>query len=107
MGKCDCYRVEKKIVGWCNCNEPIFWSVFRCYGTKERDECSCGGDRTKCDFYPEIREKANKDVYIQEAISYFKYGIRHDVFSEPVITYAKMAVEALETQLSEKRQKNG
>ena len=29
-----------------------------CNGTRERDECSCGGDRTKCDFYPEVREKA-------------------------------------------------
>ena len=32
-----------------------------CWGTKETDECSCGGDRTKCDFYPEVREKAFKE----------------------------------------------
>lgn len=33
-----------------------------CNGTRERDECSCGGDKTKCDFYPEVREKAMKEI---------------------------------------------
>ena len=23
-----------------------------CLGTKDREECSCGGDREKCNFYP-------------------------------------------------------
>ena len=22
-----------------------------CYGTKEREECTCGGDKNKCNFY--------------------------------------------------------
>ena len=26
----------------------------RCLGTKEVETCSCGGDESKCDFYPEI-----------------------------------------------------
>lgn len=59
--KCDCYhtQIEKQhtyhITG-----EPVYYDaeVSVCYGTKERDRCSCGGDRTKCDFYPEVREKA-------------------------------------------------
>ena len=29
-----------------------------CSGTKECDACSCGGDKTKCDFYPDIKRKA-------------------------------------------------
>ena len=29
-----------------------------CYGTKECEECSCGGNREKCDFYPEYRKKS-------------------------------------------------
>lgn len=29
----------------------------RCDGTKEIDLCHCGGDESKCDFYPEVREK--------------------------------------------------
>lgn len=32
----------------------------RCWGTRECDPCSCGGDETKCDFYPEKRSKAMK-----------------------------------------------
>ena len=32
-----------------------------CTGTKELDECSCGGDCTRCDFYSEVREKAIKE----------------------------------------------
>ncbi len=27
----------------------------RCSGTQEVDVCNCGGDRSKCDFYPEKR----------------------------------------------------
>ena len=27
----------------------------RCNGTKEVDLCHCGGDKSKCDFYPEKR----------------------------------------------------
>ena len=35
---------------------------------------------------------------VQEAINHYEYGITHDIFSEPVTTYAKIAVEALEKQ---------
>lgn len=30
----------------------------RCNGTKEREYCKCGGDPSKCDFYPEEMENA-------------------------------------------------
>ena len=58
--KCDCYqkRTYKSVNG-----ERDFIK-YECWGTKERDECSCGGDRTKCDFYPEVREKAEEDSLI-------------------------------------------
>ena len=57
----------------CNCYDEteIFYNSFgvgqskiiqRCLGTTECDECSCGGDRAKCNFYPEVREKAKKEV---------------------------------------------
>ena len=61
MKKCECYCEEKKIVGWCNCQQPIYASVRRCNGTRERDVCSCGGDHTKCDFYPEVRKRVQKE----------------------------------------------
>lgn len=37
-----------------------------CNGRLERDQCNCGGDRCKCDFYPEIREKACKERSLKE-----------------------------------------
>ncbi len=33
-----------------------------------------------------------------EAIKHFEYGIIHDIFSEPVTSYARMAVDALREQ---------
>ena len=37
----------------------------RCYGTKDRDLCSCHGDVSKCNFYPEKR-KENKTMNTAE-----------------------------------------
>ena len=39
--KCQCYRTE--------------YGNNVCYGTKEKEVCSCGGDKRKCDFYEEVR----------------------------------------------------
>ncbi|MFA5720589.1 MAG: hypothetical protein WC939_06000 [Acholeplasmataceae bacterium] len=38
---------------------------------------------------------------IKEAIHHFEYGISYDVFSEPVTSYAKLAIEALKKELDE------
>lgn len=51
--KCSCYCQETK-------------TQSRCNGTRERDICSCGGDESKCDFYPEKREKAAKVDHITD-----------------------------------------
>ena len=37
-----------------------YYGESRCLGTKEVETCSCGGDESKCDFYPEKRKKAEK-----------------------------------------------
>lgn len=39
----------------CDCYHPNGY----CLGTKEMDECGCGGDESKCDFYDYKRRKAN------------------------------------------------
>lgn len=39
---------------------------------------------------------------IKQAISHYKYGISHDIFSEPVISYAELSIEALEKQIPKK-----
>ena len=61
MQKCDCYDVAEEIIDWFADGSPKTDLVSRCFGTKERDMCSCGGDRSKCDFYPDIRAEARKD----------------------------------------------
>lgn len=61
MKKCDCYHEEDVIVAWSGRYGQIRRLRTICNGTKERDVCSCGGDRTKCDFYPNVRERAKKE----------------------------------------------
>lgn len=35
---------------------------------------------------------------IDKAIEHYRYGISHDIFSEPVTTYARLAIAALQEQ---------
>ena len=64
MGQCNCYNVRiDRIYG----NETKYGV---CLGTKEVDRCNCGGDESKCDFYPEKRKTAGKmlntaEMYIE------------------------------------------
>lgn len=64
MKKCDCYHVQSKTKYTYNpiTGDPIKHDIEIgvCWGTKETDECDCGGDETKCDFYPEVRERVAK-----------------------------------------------
>lgn len=41
----------------CNCYMKIYGNGH-CSGTKEIDACSCCGDESKCDFYPNKRKNA-------------------------------------------------
>lgn len=65
MNKCDCYHTQTKRQYTYNpiTGDPMGHDVDIgvCWGTKECEECSCGGDETKCDFYPEVRQKARKE----------------------------------------------
>ena len=49
--ECDCYRQYTDTLGK---------SFGRCLGTKEIETCDCGGDESKCDFYPEKRKRSRK-----------------------------------------------
>lgn len=61
MKICNCY--DETEIQASNLWNPLI--IKRCRGTKECDECLCEGDRTKCDFYPEVREKALKESFPQ------------------------------------------
>ena len=41
----------------------------------------------------------DREKLIKQAISHFSYGVSHDIFSESVATYAKLAVEALKKEI--------
>lgn len=55
---CECY-FEQEVMDSFLYDRRL---IGRCNGTKERDECRCGGNPVKCDFYPEIREKARRQT---------------------------------------------
>lgn len=42
--------------------EKVTETVSRCRGTKECEPCKCGGDRTKCDFYADVRKEARDEI---------------------------------------------
>ena len=37
-----------------------------------------------------------REETMRKAIEHFKYGVSHDIFNEPVTSYARLAIEALE-----------
>lgn len=43
-----------------------YYGESRCLGTKEVETCSCGGDESKCDFYPEKRKEDEKKMNTAE-----------------------------------------
>lgn len=58
---CSCYdnRLDKRITHYDYLTgRPIYEEVVihRCTGTKEQEECYCGGDKRCCTFYPEYRK---------------------------------------------------
>ena len=59
MEKCNCWEEKYKIVGWYDFQTPVLSDkpVQYCNGIKEREECSCNGDESKCNFYPEKRKE--------------------------------------------------
>ena len=74
MSKCDCYQFETKRRYLSNIDkitytlaterlapEYIDEEVGVCYGTKEKDVCDCGGDKSKCDFYERVRAEAAEE----------------------------------------------
>lgn len=62
MNTCNCYH-EEDYATWdsrtCSYRRE---TRSECWGTKERDLCSCEGDEAKCDFYEYKRKEAQPSV---------------------------------------------
>ena len=41
----------------------------------------------------------DREKLVKQAISHFRHGVSHDICSEPVTTYAKLAIEALKKKI--------
>ena len=50
---CSCYHDDINFIG----------KRGVCWGTKEMEPCSCGGDAAKCDFYDYVRARARKTKF--------------------------------------------
>ena len=82
MNKCSCWEEKYQIIGWHNAQTPMFSKkpIQRCNGTKEREECTCNGDTTKCNFYPDKRKEKKTmntaEMYLQAKKDgkYYKTG---------------------------------
>ena len=69
MSRCSCWHREsyRSYDQWHDCLREYERDV--CWGTKEREECSCGGDESKCDFYPEKRDEKHKATKFTELMN--------------------------------------
>ncbi len=63
IGQCNCYETRLEPM---ETNPRLRHLYGVCLGTKETDRCSCDGDESKCDFYPEKRKKAEKKMNTAE-----------------------------------------
>lgn len=65
MEKCDCWEMASKREWGDGFNYTV--PIQICNGTREREECFCNGDESRCNFYPEKR-KENKSINTAEMV---------------------------------------
>lgn len=98
--ECKCCQ-EVTLSSWSSIDHCwVKKNVYQCWGVKEPFVIK--DTNVECTEYPEYRNKVVEEISIEKAIEHFKYGISHDIFKEPVTSYAKMAVGALEKQTPKK-----
>lgn len=119
MEKCNCY-VEDTYLTYDNVLlTPNYKIVSRCNGTKERDVCSCGGNETKCDFYPAKRAdaqarkvtdefKANRKYTYEETRDQFLLALNSNAYTNMCTCYdMKNVIETLDKQIPKKVVRDG
>lgn len=82
---CKCFDTRKPLKGWIDATTPILGEAYGvCLGTKEVDRCTCNGDESLCDFYPNVRkvarerkEKEGEEAKKQKDIEELKQMFQH------------------------------
>lgn len=91
MNKCECY-FEQETIDYYSLNSDRRL-VGRCNGTKEREECSCKGNRAKCDFYSEVRKKAkqlNLEYKDKKELEFYRWWVtEHNLNVEVATAFEK------------------
>lgn len=78
--KCDCYATmfRREYAYSPTTGQPVAaydHEIGICNGTRERDECDCGGDRAKCTFYPKYRAQEGSAQFSCRRNRYGKYVV--------------------------------
>ena len=66
-----------------------YYGESRCLGTKEVDRCNCGGDESKCDFYPEKRKASEKKMNTAEMWLKAKEDGKTYIVKQQTLCYSK------------------
>nr|DAK83711.1 MAG TPA: hypothetical protein [Caudoviricetes sp.] len=105
MKKCECYHTRERTV-----YDPYTQSLKfaeiegECWGTNERDICSCKGDECQCDFYPHIKQKALKEKQSKRGKVDIVRTLQHYLdFNEEdgVVCIPKVTIEKIIKELKE------
>ena len=72
MEKCSCWEEQEKYVGYDPKAGEVFKKIQICNGTKEREECSCIGDVSLCNFYPKKRTEIKNEQIMNTAEMWLK-----------------------------------
>ena len=107
MDKCKCYHQQEvfRKIYYPSLDDTIHKKVTVgvCWGTREKDECTCGGDKSKCDFYPNEEEpKAlpKDNSALKEALNAVEEGMckvatTRDIWQNNLIYWLCYAVRLL------------
>lgn len=91
MNKCECYE-EREVIDYYSLNSDRRLTGI-CNGTKERDKCSCKGNREKCDFDPEVRKKAkqlNLEYRDKKELEFYRWWVtEHNLNVEVATAFEK------------------
>ena len=82
---CKCYDTKKPLKGWIDATTPIYGETYGvCLGTKEVERCTCNGNESHCDFYPNVRkvarerkEKEEEEAKKQKDVEELKQMFQH------------------------------